>query len=150
MLPRTLAAIVCLAALTAFAAPVTTLKLKSIGHGTSLISVSSSPATVVVFVATDCPMSMDYGQRVGRMEQDFAARGVKVILVDSNRNESDAQVEKVRKELGIATKIYRDPSASVAVQLTVLATPTAVVLDATGAIRYRGNIDDSRDPARVK
>lgn len=153
MLFRSFAALLAFASLLpqAFgAAPVTSLKLKTIGRGTSLVSIAGAPATVVVFVSMDCPMSMDYGQRVSRMEQDYAARGVRVILVNSNRNETDAEVEKIRRALSISTKIYRDPSASVAEQLTVIATPTAVVLDAAGAIRYKGNIDDSRDPARVK
>ena len=132
------------------AANVTSIKLKTIGHGTSIVPISGHPATIVMFVATDCPMSMDYGQRVARLEQDFAARGVRVLIVDSNRNETDAQVEKVRKDLGIASRIYRDPSASVAEQLAVIVTPTAVVLDSAGAIRYKGAIDDSRDPSRIK
>ena len=129
---------------------ITRLHLRAAGRGQTTISLTHNRATVVVFVATDCPMSMDYGQRIGQLDKEYATQGVQVILVDSNRNETDAAVERVRKALNITTPIYRDPSASVAQLLTAIVTPTAVVLDAAGAIRYTGNIDDSRDPAKVR
>lgn len=129
---------------------ITRLQLKVIGHGSTSLSLAHNRATVVVFVALDCPMSMDYGQRIGLLDKEFAGKGVQVILVDSNRNESDAEIEKVRKALNLTIPVYRDPSASVAELLTAIVTPTAVVLDASGTIRYTGGIDDSRDPAKVK
>jgi hypothetical protein len=43
-----------------------------------------------------------------------------------------------------------DTDSAVAARLGVRVTPTVVVLDAAGAVRYRGPFDDSRDPAAVR
>ena len=129
---------------------ITHLNLQTIGRGPASISVSQTRATVVVFISTDCPMSMDYGIRIGKLAEAYSNRSVQVILVASNSNETDVDVEKFRQALKVATPVYRDHHATVAGLLSVVATPTAVVLDSAGTIRYKGNIDDSRNPAKVK
>lgn len=128
----------------------TLLHLRESGRGYQTISTAGYAATVVVFVSMDCPMSMDYSQRAAALQEEYSGSRVRVLLVSSNGNETDADVNNGRRALRIAMPIYRDPGGAVASALHATATPTAVVIDSTGAIRYRGAIDDSRDPARVK
>jgi hypothetical protein len=109
---------------------------------------SNTPATVVVFVSAVCPMSMEYSQRLNQLAADYSPRGVQILVVNSNTNESDAEVEKQRQEAGISVPVYRD-NGNVADLLGAIATPTAVVIDKTGMIRYLGMIDNSRNSTRV-
>lgn len=113
------------------------------------VQLGASHATVVVFVSALCPVSTAYDERLTKLNADFSSRGVLMILVNSNQNESDAQVEEQRKIARLPMPVYRDPNGRLAELLGAYGTPTAVVLDQSGAIRYLGAIDDARDPTRV-
>jgi hypothetical protein len=93
-------------------------------------------------------MSMEYSQRLNQLAADYSHRDVRILLVNSNTNESNAEVEKQRLEANISIPVYRD-NGTVAALLGATATPTAVVLDKAGVTRYMGMIDNSRNPARV-
>jgi hypothetical protein len=95
-------------------------------------------------------MSAEYGERIGALYQAFSRQRVQMLVVNSNMNESDADVEEQRKAAALPFPIYRDTGAQLAETLNARATPTAVVLDSAGAVRYIGRIDDSRNPAAVK
>lgn len=112
------------------------------------VHTSDTPATVVIFVSTVCPMSMEYSQRFNQLAADYSQRGVRILIVNSNTNESDAEVEKQRLEAHITVPVYRD-NGNLADLLGAIATPTAVVIDRAGVIRYLGMIDNSRNSARV-
>ncbi len=125
------------------------LMVRDIVHGPLRIEPGDSRATAVIFVSAVCPMAADYGQRLVKLSNDYAHQGVKMLLIDSNDNESDAQVEAWRTALELPFPVYRDPHTQAAETLQVYSTPTAVVLDQSGAIRYWGSIDDARNPSRV-
>jgi hypothetical protein len=125
------------------------LIVRDIGQGPLRVEPGDSRATAVIFVSTVCPMAADYGQRLVKLRDDYSRQGVRMLLIDSNDNESDAEVEEWRTALGLPFLVYRDPHTQVAEALQVYSTPTAVVLDQTGAIRYWGSIDDARNPSRV-
>jgi hypothetical protein len=93
-------------------------------------------------------MSMEYSGRINELAADYSPRGVRILAVNSNTNESDAEVEKQRLEAHLSMPVYRD-NGSVAEILGSIATPTAVLIDQAGMIRYFGMIDNARNPARV-
>jgi alkyl hydroperoxide reductase subunit AhpC len=119
------------------------------GGGTVNVQPSASRATVVVFVSALCPISLAYADRLTKFQQDFSNRSVRLLLVNSNENEPDSQVEEQRRLSGLPIPVHRDPHGKVAEMLGVFATPTAVVLDENGMVRYQGAIDNSRNPTRV-
>jgi hypothetical protein len=121
--------------------------VREIGRESKQVQLGTSRATVVVFVSALCPMSMDYGYRLKKLNEDFSGQDVRIILVNSNQNESDTQVEEQISSLRIP--VYRDPNGRLAELLAANSTPTAVVLDQSGTIRYSGAIDDARNPTRV-
>src|SRR5262245_55035655 len=86
---------------------------------------SEAQATVLIFVSAVCPMSMEYSQRLNQLAADYSRRDVRILLVNSNTNESDAEVEKQRLEANISIPVYRD-NGTVAALLGATATPTAV------------------------
>lgn len=106
-------------------------------------------ATVIVFVSALCPISTDYGTRLTSLNKKYSGGGVRMLLVNSNQNEPDSQVQ-AQRNISRLPAVYRDRRGKLAETLEVTATPTAVVLDRSGSIRYWGAIDDSRNPARVR
>jgi hypothetical protein len=145
---RTFIALVFACALTGQPDRVSLIKLRTINGALQEVRIPDAPATAIIFVSTVCPMSMEYSERLNQLVGDYSPRHVRMLIVNGNVNESDTDVEKQRREAGIRVPIYRD-NGDVADLLGATATPTAVVIDRAGAIRYRGVIDNSRNPARV-
>ncbi len=128
---------------------VNSFTVREIDRAPTQIQVSDSRVTVVVFVSAVCPMSADYSGRLTKLDKEYSHRRVRMILVNSNDNEPDMQVNEQRKLGGLTLPVYRDSSGRLAALLQAYSTPTAVVLDQGGALRYWGSIDDTRSPERV-
>lgn len=100
-------------------------------------------ASVLLFVATDCPVSNSYAPEIQRICGAYAAKGIGCTLI---YEEADVTAGEVRKHLddhryrGISAVIDRDGSLAANVRASV--TPQAVVVDRHGAVRYRGRIDN--------
>lgn len=102
-------------------------------------------ANVLFFVSSDCPISNSYAPEIQRLCGLYAARGVGCSLLYEGLPPDAAAVRRHLDEYG-----YRDRGIPAAVDVTrtiaraahASITPQAVVVDATGAIRYRGRIDN--------
>jgi hypothetical protein len=108
-------------------------------------------ATVLVFWSATCPCVRRYQDRVDGLLDTYPPARVRVIGVSSNAGESYANVVRVASERQVRIPIFRDEGGVVARALGVLSTPTVVVLDASGAVRYLGWLDNERlpgDPGR--
>jgi len=55
-------------------------------------SALKGPVTVVTFIATECPVSNSYNQRMIDLYQDYTAKNVKFIFVNANRSEPAGEV----------------------------------------------------------
>ncbi len=106
--------------------------------------------TVVTFVATKCPISNDYNERMNAVYKEYAAKGVNFIFVNSNSSEPAAEVADHAQKAGFAFPVYKDPENAVADRFGAQVTPESYVIDAEGVIRYHGYIDDSRNPDRIQ
>ena len=104
-------------------------------------------ASIVFFVARDCPVSNSYAPEIQRVCQEYGAKGVTCSLmyedVEARGTRLDGEVRAHLREYG-----YRDMPAAIdrsraiARHATATITPQAVVVDRSGAIRYRGRIDN--------
>jgi peroxiredoxin len=106
--------------------------------------------TLVMFIATQCPVSNAYNQRMKALYTDYAARGVKFVVINSNSTEPAAEVEAHAASHGFAFPVYKDPNNVVADLFGAQVTPETFVIDKAGAILYHGAIDDSQNPANIK
>lgn len=106
--------------------------------------------TVVMFVATKCPVSNGYNERMKALYGEYSARGVKFLFINANATEPAAEVAEHAREHGFTFPVYKDPDNVVADRFHAQVTPEAFVMDATGAVRYHGYIDDSQNPARIQ
>src|SRR5579864_4921002 len=56
--------------------------------------------TVVVFIATRCPVSNAYNQRMQALYNDYSAKGVKFVFVNANFNEPMREVAEHARQVG--------------------------------------------------
>jgi peroxiredoxin len=107
-------------------------------------------ATVVVFLATGCPVNNAYLPRLAELHKRFSKVGVTFVGVNSHPADDAAAVAKHAKENGIPFPVLKDDGARLADRLAVERVPTAYVLDAGRVVRYKGRIDDQFTPALHK
>jgi len=99
-------------------------------------------ATVLVFVATDCPNANTYAPLLARMYREYSARGVLFLAVYSDPDDTAAKVQKHDAEYQIAYPGLLDPTQTLARQTGARSTPEAVILAPDGQELYRGRVDD--------
>ncbi len=103
----------------------------------------SGVASVLVFVATDCPVSNAYAPEIQRICGAYEAHGIACALIYEDASVTESDVRKHLDEYrygGTPAAIDRDGALAARVRASV--TPEAVVVDRHGAIRYRGRIDN--------
>ncbi len=106
-----------------------------------------APATVVVFTCNHCPYALAWHDRLLDAARDYAGRGVRTLLVNSNDPERyaadsfDAMKERVRREGPWPAPYLRDESQEAARAWGARVTPDVFVLDPEGRLRYRGAPD---------
>ena len=106
-------------------------------------------ANVIVFIATDCPISNSYAPEIQRVCQEYGARGVGCSLMyedvdmGSTATRLDNEVRRHLQEYRYADiSAAVDRSRTIAKHAKASVTPQAVVIDRAGKIRYRGRIDN--------
>lgn len=106
--------------------------------------------TVVTFVATQCPVSNDYNERMNAVYRDYTSKGVKFVFINSNSTEPADQVAEHSKKVGFAFPVYKDERNVVADRFGAQVTPESFVFGEDGTLLYHGSIDDSRNASRIQ
>jgi peroxiredoxin len=114
------------------------------GHEHSLASMKGKAATVLIFVATRCPVSNAYNERMRKLADDYRARGVNVVGINANSTETAAEVKQHAAEKGFTFTVLKDSGNHIADRFDAQVTPEAYVIDASGKLVYHGRIDNSR------
>ncbi len=105
--------------------------------------------TLVMFISVQCPVSNAYDDRMNALYQDYAAKGVKFVVINANRTEPAAAVQEHARRHNFQFAVYKDEDNVVADKFGATVTPETYVIDSAGVIRYHGSIDDSQNLARV-
>jgi len=111
-------------------------------------------ASVVVFTANGCPFARAWHDRIQRVAQDYADRGVVVLQLVSNddTDHPDDSVGAMAKRVAageLAGPFLRDAEQAAAQAYGATATPEVFVVDRAGIVRYHGAPDaDHDDPAQ--
>ena len=119
------------------------------GASHTLASLRGSKGTVLIFIATQCPVSNGYNERMEKLAQDFKTRGINVIGINANSTESAADVKDHAAKNNLTFTILKDTGNKVADLLGATRTPEAYFLDANNKLLYHGRIDNSRDITQV-
>jgi len=125
------------------------------GKQYSLSSFSGKPVLVVVFTCNHCPYAQAYEDRLVSIQRDYAGRGVQLVAISSNDDKNypeDSYPKMVEraKAKGFNFPYVRDADQKVVTDYGAVCTPHVFVFDKDRALRYRGRIDDSKDPKQVK
>jgi peroxiredoxin len=121
----------------------------------SLESFLKSTVLVVVFTCNHCPYSQAYEDRMVAIQRDYAGKGVQLVAINANDDKAypeDAYPEMVKraKQKGFNFPYLRDPDQKAAEVYGAVCTPHVFAFDRDRKLRYKGRIDDSRDPSGVK
>jgi len=99
-------------------------------------------AVVLLFLATDCPISNGYAPLMSKLANEFGPRDVWFAGVYCDLDVTPAIAAKHAAEYRLPFTVLLDLKQVLARQTGVRVTPEAVVLLPNGEIVYRGRIDD--------
>lgn len=112
------------------------------GKVTSLSDLRESDVLVVAFLGTECPLAKLYAPKLAKLEQDYRARGVAFLSINSNAQDSLAEMAAFGKASGIEFPQLKDPDQKVADLFGATRTPEVFLLDKRRVVRYHGPVDD--------
>ncbi len=120
------------------------------GQDRSLKALAGKNGTVLLFIAVQCPVSNAYNERMEKLVQDYKAKGIAVIGINSNVAEDAGAVKAHAAEKKLSFTILKDPANKVADKLGATKTPEAYFLDASNKLLYHGRIDNSQNAAQIE
>ncbi len=109
-----------------------------------------SGPVALLFLSTRCPLVKQYSERLKRLHESYSQRGLTVIGIFSNADETDEGIQQYVNKTKYPFRVIRDVNGYVARRLGATMTPQAFVIDQETVLRFRGAIDDSRVVSRVK
>ncbi len=121
-----------------------TIELKSIDG--EAVSFADAKLRVYCVLGTECPVSRFYAARLDELSKQYAARGVGFVGIYCNMHDSEADVQKFVKELGVSFPQVHDAAQAIARQLKATRVPEVFLVDAEGRLRYSGRVDDQYAP----
>ncbi len=125
------------------------------GKTYSLSSFKDKPTLVVAFWCNHCPYVQGWEDRTIAVQRDYAEKGVQFVMINANDEESYpeddfAHMVERSKRKGYNFPYLRDETQEVADGYGAVCTPDFFVFDSSRKLRYRGKLDDSKDPKGVK
>lgn len=121
------------------------------GKTHSLTDYSKSKAIVVMFIATQCPVSNAYNSRMAKLYESYKDKNITFLGINSNKAESVSEIKSHAGKNNLDFPVLKDEKNIIADKFAASFTPEIYVLDpSTFDILYHGRIDDSRDESDVK
>jgi peroxiredoxin len=120
------------------------ISLQDTGGTVHTLEEYSGKILVLEFWSFKCPVALAYNDRLAALELKYRDRGVRVLAVASNKNESASEIKRNAENLKLSFPVVLDPDGAIAYRTGANHTPSVVILDGTGRIRYRGAIDNNK------
>jgi peroxiredoxin len=135
------------------------------GRRYSLKDFASAPVLVVVFTCNHCPTAQAYEERIQKLRDDYAGKGVALVAISPNDPKavrldelgytdlSDSLEEmKIRAHDKHFTfpYLYDGETQAVAHRYGPVATPHVFVFDKARTLRFVGRVDDAENPEKIK
>jgi peroxiredoxin len=112
---------------------------------------AKNKAVAVVFVATKCPVSNAYNTRMAALGKEYAAKGIPLVGINSNKTEPAPEVKEHAEKHGFTFAVLKDEGNRIADAYGATKTPEVFVVDPKGNLVYHGRIDENQDePQNVK
>jgi len=120
------------------------------GEEHTLAYYKDSKTIVLMFIATRCPVSNSYNERMAKLYADYHDRGIAFIGINSNKTEDVEEIKKHAQEHNLQFTILKDTKNVIADRLDASVTPEIYVLNSDFNVLYHGRIDDSMRAEEVK
>ena len=115
----------------------------------SLKSLAGKHGAVLIFISVQCPVSNGYNERMKKLAEDYQARGINVIGINSNVTEPISAVKAHAADKHFTFTVLKDDGNKIADRLGATRTPEAYVIDANGKLVCHGRIDNSQNTANI-
>ena len=115
----------------------------------SLSDYKDSVAIVILFIATECPVSNAYNERMENINKEYAPKGFAFLGINSNKAEFIDRIKEHAEDNGLTFPILKDEENVIADRFQASVTPEAYVLNSEFEILYHGRIDNSRNESEV-
>ena len=112
------------------------------GRGWGLDDFQSDSILVVAFLGTECPLAKHYSIRLGQIAAQYEERGVRVIAVMSNRQDSMEEINAFATRQKLGFPVLKDAGNRFADQVGAERTPEIFVFDQSRRLAYHGRVDD--------
>lgn len=124
------------------------------GQNKSFDELKGANGAVFVFLSAQCPVVKLYNERIVKLADDYKAKGVNVIGVNSNATESLDWVksyadEHYKASSGHKFPILIDKRNVWADKFAASVTPEVLYFNAKGELLYRGAIDNDRSGKNI-
>jgi peroxiredoxin len=120
------------------------------GKEHSLSDFKDSKAIVVMFIATQCPVSNDYNSRMAELYKEYSAKNIAFVGINSNKQESVSEIKSHAAKNNLDFVILKDEKNVIADVFKASFTPEIYVLSPDFSLLYHGRIDDSQRIDKVK
>ncbi len=113
------------------------------GHRVTPFDVAM-PATTLIFVRTDCPISNRYAPEIQRLQDEYGPRGMRLFLVYPDGDETPESIRRHATEYSLSVESLLDSDHELVDHVQATVTPSAAVIVA-GQLVYLGHIDNRYD-----
>ena len=112
------------------------------GKSYSLSDYPPNELIVLLVLGTECPVAKQSALKMQKIAEEYTGRGVSVLAIDPNRQDSLAEIAAFAKSNGLTYPILKDVNQEVADILQTVRSPEVFLLDGEHKLRYRGRVDD--------
>ncbi len=107
---------------------------------------------VLVWMSYTCPVTRQYEERLGKLAQAYGGAGsdTAFVAVHANSPETNARIRRYAQDKNFAGPVLDDKAKvpGMTEYFGVRATPTVVIVDKQGVLRFKGRIDNNPSDER--
>lgn len=118
------------------------------GKEQTFADVKGAKGSVIIFLSAQCPVVKGYNARINQIADEYKAKGINFIGVNSNSTESLEWV-KSHAEENYKFPVLIDKGGVLANEFGASVTPEVYLFDAGGKLVYKGAIDNDRSGENV-
>jgi len=120
------------------------------GKSYTLSAIKDAKAIVIMYIATRCPVSNAYNERMVKLYDDYHSKGVVFLGINSNKKEDAEECAEHAEEHDFQFPVLKDPNNKVADKYDAQVTPEIYIVNANRELLYHGRIDNSQREDNVE
>ncbi len=102
----------------------------------------TAKATVLLFIAVDCPISNRYSPEMSRLYKDFHEKGISFFRIYVDDSVTIEEIKQHGVDFKMPSQAFLDQKHILVKALGMTITPEVAVVSADGSLLYRGRIND--------